>query len=380
MEETSLLDQVSNFLTTYSKEIIFTLLLILLLWLLLQLLSFLRSVNDSGNSSGSSNDSLDELMRRYSEDARNQAQAEQAQKVDGLKQLIEAAQSGTAEDKQIAKDGIDQLLKQAGMSHGDLKDVSGDADLVRELAQSLELEHILGYSQALQVKLPEVKAKRTERKERSLFPTFDMNMETAYTPEDLMNATPEELYNRQETYEKLANGDLQVVTYYHSQVIDAILHMVIDVSGSMDEKTGNGIKKLVLARAVAYKLLTRAKLGNAKFLLRFFDGGVHPLLKANNAKEAAILANVVTNKAFSGSGTEILGAIKQAVADVKKAMAENQQFEAEIMLITDGEPNTPFTEAQLRKVLGEIKLHVIIIGDSDNDVLKAVATSYSRQN
>lgn len=349
------------------------LLLLLLLWLLLQLLNNKQEkAGQSGQGSGNTGSSLDS-----DESAEESYQATQA----ALRKLVKATKSPDAETAQMAQESLQQLMRRAGMGHGDLQDVSHESEMVRALARQLELETVQGYSEAVDIKLPTIKAQRTVTKERSLFPTLDADMQPAQTPEEMLaGATPEQLYQREKTYDQLAKGELPVVTYYQSQVTEAVLHLLIDVSGSMGEPMNNGMLKRIMARAVVYHLLTRATRGNAKFLLRFFDGRVHPLRVANNAQEAAELATEVTDKGFSGSGTEILGAIKKAAEDIREAMKASPKFEAEILIISDGQSNTSFTEDELRAVLKDIKLHVIMIGDEENDVLETVASSFQRKN
>lgn len=348
-------------------NLLFLLFLLWLIWQLLKALKQLRRREEYGSAEAEAILNNEGLTKRQTE-----------VKKEALKALLQEAESGTPENKELAQNSLKALLKQVGMSHVDLKDVSSDADLAEGLAQSLDLETVLGYSKALDVDLPEVKAQRSDVKERSLFPTLDSQVELATNPEDIMNATPEQLYQRDKTYEEFARGELQVVNFYTNKVTEAVLHMVVDVSGSMLELMLNGTSKSVMARAVVYKLLTRARLNSAKFLLRFFDGGIHPLEAANTPAEAEKLAMKVTNNGFSGGGTEILGALKTASRDIRKATKSDPQFTAEIMLITDGEPNTPFTADELRHVLGDVKLHCIIIGNNANTALKEVAVSYQQ--
>lgn len=346
--------------------------ILLILWLLWQLLKLLLS------RPRTSSDEIQEALRQI------ESQLEKAdgpKKEASLRELIKASKDASKPETQdMAKVSLKRLLAMAGVSHKELEDVSHESELVRKLAEQLDTEEILNHSEALSIQLPKVKAKKTTSKTLSLFPTLQHDMEVAQGPEDLLRATPEELYRREETYEKLERGDLHVVTYYKEQVTDAILHLVIDVSQSMAEQMSNGHPKRIHARAVARRLLTRARRGDAKFLLRFFDGDVHPLKTANNAKEADALIRLVDNQGFSGGGTEILGAIKKAVRDIEEAMKNNPNFEAEIVLITDGEPNTPFSADELREILGEFKIHVNLIGSKRNDALEEVATTFQRIN
>ena len=349
--------------------LLYTLLLLLLLWFLLQLLRLSLPESSSSDQEYSSGSTDDYQQRRQREAAINKA---------SLQKLLEAAQNGTPENREVAQEAIKSLLKTSRHAHLDLQDVSSDAEAIEGLAQELDMETVLGYSQALNIELPRVKAQNQVEKTKSLFPTLSPDVEMAVNPEDILNATPEQLYQREATYDSFAKGDLQVVTYYEYVTTEAILHLVLDVSNSMLELLNSGVRKSIIARAVVYKLLTRARIGAAKFLLRFFDGNVHRLKKANNPEEAQKLAELVRDNGFSGGGTEILGAIQTAVRDIKKEMQSSPNFAAEIMLITDGEPNTPFTAEELREILGDVKLHVVIIGNVDNDALKSVATSYTR--
>lgn len=347
---------------------------LLLLWLLLQLLSRDEPQDD---------DIREQLRRLRQEQSQGgvDQQAEQQAKEEALGKLLKAAQSGNQEVSQVAKDGLRRLLKSARAGNRQWQDLDKDPALMQKLAERMTLEDILGYSEAIKLTLPEIQARQTSALERSLFPTLLTKVEPANDIQDVLLAgDPMQMYDRETTYRELARGELQVLTFWNEVVTDAILHLVVDVSNSMSDPMLSGLPKRILAKAVVYRLLTRSQMGLAKFLLRFFDGGVSTLKKAFTAEEVEALAKLVRDNDFYGSGTEILGAIQCAVADIEKESASNPNFVADIQLITDGQPNTPFTEPELKQILKKVRLHVIIIGDEDNEILKKVATSYKRMN
>ncbi|MFA6558134.1 MAG: hypothetical protein WCT03_17075, partial [Candidatus Obscuribacterales bacterium] len=79
--------------------------------------------------------------------------------------------------------------------------------------------------------------------------------------------------------------------------------------------------------------------------------------------------------AANGQSTDIYGALRQAVVDVRAA--KNDSDVADILIITDGLDNGGnVSAATLKQLFGsDIRLHVASIGETSS-VLQSVATSY----
>lgn len=152
-----------------------------------------------------------------------------------------------------------------------------------------------------------------------------------------------------------------------------VLALFEDVSGSMTNNVmHDGNLRWIWARGVTIKLALQAIAGKSAFLYRQFDDLPHPLYVAQSAYDVQKFLNSIALVEPSGGGTNILRALEQAVEDIKR----NRQYsEAHIVLISDGEDENVSTK-RLRKILGDIKLHVVMIGD-ENDSLKRVAASYN---
>jgi len=263
---------------------------------------------------------------------------------------------------------IEQLAKMAGMSHKDLLDRSQDEETVRELARRLDIEDLSMLKIASETEIP-VTAKTTKSTERAPYPTDNTDVGRLRDMNDFANLSPEQLADPTLPYQ-IATGDVPIIEHYQDVVQTALFYMLCDVSGSMEKPGRSGIQKFITARAVACKLLSKAIEGKAKYFLRFFDGNVHDKKTVLTKDEAQKVFNLVSRSGYSGGGTNILHALRIAVRDIKK----EDRVEAEIILISDGEDKN-VNEADLRSILGDIKLHVILLG-GDNAALKAVATSY----
>ncbi len=263
---------------------------------------------------------------------------------------------------------LQQLAKMAGMSHEDLKDRSQDEELVKELARQMDIEDLSMLKVASTADIP-VTAKTTTFEQKAIYPTDHTDVGRMQEMDQFAGLSPEQLADPMLPYQ-IATGDVPIIEHYEKVTQVALFYMLVDVSQSMAEGGSSGLPKYITARGVACHLLSKAIEGKAKYFLRFFDGSVHEKKSALTAAEAQRVFNLVARSGYSGGGTNISHAIEIAVRDIKK----EGNIEAEIILISDGEDSS-LDEDTLRSLLGNIKLHVIVLGP-DNTVLRQVATSY----
>lgn len=173
-------------------------------------------------------------------------------------------------------------------------------------------------------------------------------------------------------YGRIVTSEHLILQAYESTSDEKILYLLLDGSGSMDEKMSDGVERHVWARAVVIRLLAEAVRGGTSYLLRLFDEEPKALQQATNSEEADKLIRKIVSSGFTSGGTNILKALRKAVSDIR---TKQGQFSlAEIVLITDGEDGA-ITEGELLKLLGsDIRLHLILIGRR-SPALEGVASS-----
>lgn len=344
-------------------------LVLLVLILLLILLLFLKNLLEqqgpeqgSGGYGDSEDRSNDESFLRME---RREKEREQKEKLSLLPKIIKEA------DPLL----LQQLANMAGLSYEEIKDRSHEALLVQKLAERLDLDDIRSLHIATTTSDVKSTSATTTVTEKTPIPTNSIQPEKLTGMEELGSLTTESsVLDDEQFYNALATGELQVLQSYHQVTKKGLKAMLLDVSGSMDGNLSSGVNKCVLARGVTFKLISDSDSANTDFLLRFFDGGVHELMKATDENGRLRLMATVKNEGFSGGGTDILGAIKKMVADIQKLPDIDN---ADITIITDGQDSNCNDVNQLRSILGpKIKLHVIAIGE-ENSILKSVATTYT---
>jgi uncharacterized protein with von Willebrand factor type A (vWA) domain len=381
--ETNFLDQIvyglQDMIDWIINNPIETLLLLLLFLLLLLLLSAFKEAlsNHSSSSGGYSGSSDDDYFSRHAAQRELERQQAEQAKLSSLQELLEDLSSQDPETREIASRAMRNMMAQVGLDHLQPQQLNLDPTLLKKLASQLSLDHILGYSLAKQIELPEIETDTLSEREPSFFPTMDADVILTDDPGLILQASPEDLYDLDEAIAKLEQGELPVVVYYENKTTYAVLLLLVDISHSMDENLNNGIKRYVVAQAVLQKLLARAILGQAKYLLRFFDGSVHTLHQAMTPQQADILSKTIARQNFSGGGTDIQLSLDTGIADIKTS-SNMEITKAQILLITDGEDNSLKPSSEIRSDLGEINLHLILIGGSSNPRLESAATSVQR--
>lgn len=337
-------------------------LILLFLLLLLMLYMWLRSMIERARSEIESDS--DEQMSL--EDLRKRREQEKATKVALLKETLPKA------DPLLLK----QLVAMSGIATKELEDRSHEAAVVERLANRLNLQDIQSLHIATTTKNIKSTATTSVSIERTPVPTNDIRPQNLDDMSNIGNLTLDSLAQTEEDfYTRLATGDLQVLESYEKVVKRGLKAMVLDVSNSMDSPMQSGVNKSVMARGATYKLISNSDAAKTDFMLRFFDGDTHPLLRASTEDQRLKLMQSVRNNGFSGGGTNIVGAITQMAKDIRRLPDID---EADITLITDGQDDNCNSAEELRSILGpKIKLHVIAIGQ-ENPVLREVAATYTK--
>lgn len=174
---------------------------------------------------------------------------------------------------------------------------------------------------------------------------------------------------------RIMTGQAQKMNRFDMRQDLIALHIVEDVSPSMWLfRMKDGKRRWIWARGVTMKLARLALKGRSIFLYRQFSGRPHQQLWTVTTKDdAKAFVDFLASTAPNGSDTNIGAAIAAAVADIKNA---GKKFtEAHIMLVTDGEDNYSLSANTLKKILGTIQLHVVIIGGGSG-ALREGATTY----
>jgi len=354
-------------LTTY---VLLILLFILLLLLLLLLLSLLEKFQGSRSQT-----SFPSSGPPYTDEEQADQESELALKLTGTRDVQEAKKSMVRE----VLDSKDEfLLKQltglAGMDHKQLQDKSSEKELVERLSRNIDLIDLATLKLAASTQYDvKVTAKTTEAIDRVGYPTDKIEMEPIRDLDQLTQAPPEAWADPTFAYQ-VATGELPILQSYEAHTKQAVYHMIHDVSGSMGQDGGSGIPKYIMARAIACRLISKAIGNGATFIHRFFDGDIHPKMMATTQQEAQRVYDLVAQSGYSGGGTDILNAIKAAARDIRN---EGLLVDAEILLLSDGEDSSVSSISEIKNILGDIKLHVILLGN-DNSTLKSVATTYKR--
>ena len=131
------------------------------------------------------------------------------------------------------------------------------------------------------------------------------------------------------------------------------VYVLFDNSSSM---SGEKLNKLYASKAIALEYLRKAQPENPQIYFRSFTDKVSPLIRSEKTKDIKkIIKHVAHLHTEDCYQTEIGKAILTAVEDIR---SDPRMVKAEILVITDGLGPIP---KNLREILGEIKLHVILI-------------------
>ena len=168
---------------------------------------------------------------------------------------------------------------------------------------------------------------------------------------------------------KLIMGGLRYARRFDYLDQKSLLYVLCDCSGSMNTPTRRGT-----ALGCLHALASAVQAGAAELFLRFFDGEVTSLETLTDPDEAgAWLRKQRESLNFSGGCTRIGFAVNTAIRDITDRTGPYRSnvgdlVHPEILLVTDGEDSVSLKLSELRGV----KLHMVQIGQSENDVLKAL--------
>ncbi len=130
-------------------------------------------------------------------------------------------------------------------------------------------------------------------------------------------------------------------------------YILLDRSRSMDMKMRSFYSKCIVAEFLRRKINTKTKL-----YYRPFDSQPGRLFKVSKREDFPILMEKVLLTTTGGTSTNIQNAVTQAVKDINY---DKEKIKSEILIVTDGV--SKIDKFTLKKTLGDIKLHVLKIGD-----------------
>ncbi|MBP9093688.1 VWA domain-containing protein [bacterium] len=238
-------------------------------------------------------------------------------------------------------------------------------------AHVLQVLSVAGTQKQIEIDLDTVVVK-----EKTLFPTSDIEPVPMSSMEQVSDILPEQMMlDDDQFYNALAHDELLILQPYERIVEKKTLHVSLDLSQSMTERMADSKARHNWSRGMTISLLLKAINGEATYLLRGFASGPYQLQRVADAEEAAGLIDELLETPANGQSTDIYGALRQAVADVRAHKGESDI--ADILIITDGLDNGGNVSASTLKQLfgSDIRLHVAAIGETSS-VLQSVATSY----
>lgn len=297
-------------------------------------------------------------------------------------QRLVEQQEREAEVRALLESGSDlvreQLAAGAGFEDGFPPDLE-DEELVRTLAENLDLDtlRVLGVVASHDIDVDVQLAETTETRPVP-YVADERRPDKMTSYSQIGRVMPSEyVYPKRLFWYRYAMKQSRVWQDFEIVREIDVAEIVIDGSGSMKYSISDDLDRHQLARGVALKLLERAMNRGGKYLLRTFNVKPGRLWRAANAKEAEVVATWLREggSSFYNGGTNILNAVACACEDIQKSREETGLFgNGSVILITDGE-DEDVTVAKLKKILGDIVLHVITIG-KDNFVLKEFAESH----
>lgn len=138
-----------------------------------------------------------------------------------------------------------------------------------------------------------------------------------------------------------------------------LLYVLLDVSASMKDAVVVNWPKSHIASAFCLALLSKVMDRQDIFYLQPFSGSPGKLTVAENNKSARAVSDWLRKCGFNGGGTDIRASLLTAAENIKAA--KDKLGGADVLLITDGE-DMRVDAAEIKKVLGKTKLHVLRIG------------------
>lgn len=329
------------------------------------------------SSSGDSQEEDGQQALEQEEIARREAAAQRERDERRRREAHEAEERAIKEAGLEKLDLNDPLMRQvvntlAGTTHDSLR----ETDMQRKvglLAQRLNMDQLATLQLVASQRDVVIDLAKRDRREPVLYPTNDVEPDQMRDMSELPIVLPEQLAMDDESLDMaLAQSSLPVLRSYETRTETRLLHIVMDVSYSMKDPMQDGLPRHVWSRAIAINLLRQALAGDAKFMLRFFDGSPFPLNIVRTQDEALRVIDVVFRTGLTEGGTNIWNAVSQAIRDIREDPANR----CDILLITDGQDSSISDIVAAKAELGEIKLNVAAIG-TESGVLRSIAHNYT---
>lgn len=319
-------------------------------------LDILKKEDDKKDSSNSGDNDKSEEKNEMPIDTE-----EAEETIEKIDKIIE---SGILHDEET-QDSIGKMGFGDEIKNIELSDIN--KDLINKLSSKITKNQMLIFKIARHKELLDNYKVGTEL-HKSEYPEDEMTVNKISDVSELIKTLPEQLAMDDDVFLlKLSQKELLIRDYQRKKQRKQSLYMLIDVSASM-----NGLNA-IYASATALAFVRQAVRGEAEYFLRFFDFTPSKLYRVSTKKEAESMVKLLLNKPYSGGGTNIDRAIKQAVTDIKND--EITYDKSEIMLITDGECSINIQKENLKDVL----LHTTIINGT-NPSLKRISTTFEKIN
>ncbi|MCP4133441.1 MAG: hypothetical protein GY754_20905 [bacterium] len=204
-----------------------------------------------------------------------------------------------------------------------------------------------------------------------------MEIDTYRTINELKKALPRELAQDDDIFNvKLYTKTLIVQKHYESEAdrfkpvstsrdakgreankFEQKFYILMDKSNSMELKMRSFYAKCIVAEFLRRKLKSKAKL-----YYRPFNSNPGDLFKIEKPEDFPLLIERVLLTTTEGR-TDIQAAVYQAIKDIQY---EKEMLNSEILVVTDG--ISKIQKGQMKERLGDIKLHVLKIGNEMAEV------------
>ncbi len=345
--------------------------LLLLLWLLFRLLSKKSGKGKSGSGSGQQGSSSGGKGGQQGSSPEDLSKREQ-RLIDRQRFRVGPLQQALEGDPMIAQ----KLLQKAGLNGTDPKVVIANPLLLAKAASTIKDRDLQMYHLAATQQLIDFDLEKSTSREPVNYPTSDVEPDQLMDFAQLPEVVPEDLMIEDDEFQRrFVINDLTRLQFYESVTKQFVLAVRRDISPSMDEEMNDGMRRRDWARAVCANLMAKAVRGEAKYLFRDFDGSTHGLSVIDDTDKAQRMLDSLLDGVPVGSATDIRGAIRSGVEDIRSQGGEFTQ--AELLLVSDGEDDS-LEAGEIRKMLGEdIFLHVVIIGGAkESPALRQVAKTY----